>query len=676
MIHRNVLHQACLLTAIVVGHSQCFAHSGNSFIAHAFHNEITIDGDLSDWPKSTEYELSVPYLFDGKPDTEDYTGRFRVGCDYEREVLYVGVEIKDDVIRLDSPVDMWNSRDACEIFLALKHSREASVPLQFVYRREPLVAEADRFNKELHDAFLAARKHDGNRLVYEWRIDLKCLPGGKGITDQPTVVGFDVGYIDLDEDGDVAVFCSSPGKGKHLSSATLGDLMMHRKVDALVTVTGQVTRPEAPPESEEAKDSNFPPVALQSSGPSGFYVQVPCDKLGRYCAPLPPGNSVASLVDTLSTRVSEDEKITFEVQRGKKITVPTLQIRPLDKPSLIEETGLLLREDFNAEQVDRFVDAYMKYHKIPGLSLAIVKDGEIVYGKGFGVKSLAKNDAVTESTVFEVASMTKPMFAFAVCRLVERKVLALDTPLWKYLPYADIEHDERYKKITSRIVLCHRAGFPNWRDGQLKIHFEPGTKQMYSGEAFGYLADVVSHLTGKEIETLMNEEVFAPLGIENTYLTWDADADESLVAMPHNEHNTTLVKSQWDDVWVAGCLHVDARNFAKFLRAIINKEGLSAESYAEMLRPQVEIPADSHDQNFSLGFVVGESEFGKYCQHGGHNTGFTSAFKAYLDRKFGYVFMVNNYQAPTFEKDLKAFLVTGRGAGAERTSKRAQGVSK
>ena len=667
MIHRKVLRQACSLIAILVSHSQCLAHSGNSFIAHALNNEIKVDGDLSDWPKSTEYELSVPYIFDGKPDTDDYTGRFYVGCDYERSVLYVGVEIKDDVIKLDSPADMWNSRDTCEIFLTLKHSREPRVPLQFVYRKEPLVAEADQLNKELQHAFLAARRHDGNRLTYEWRIDLKSLPGGKRLTEQPTVVGFDVGYVDLDEDGDIAVFSSSPGRAKHLSSATLGDLIMHPNADALVNVTGRVALPEAPPESEEAKEPSFPPVALQSSDPSGFYVQVPCDKTGSYCAQLPPDTYIASLVDSLSARVSENEKVTFGVHPGKeKVTVPTLRVRPLEKPELIEETGLLLRDDFNAEQVDRFVDAYMKYHRIPGLSLAIVKDGEIVYGKGFGVKSLAKDDPVRDSTVFEVASMTKPMFAFAVCRLVERGVLDLDTPLWKYLPYSDIENDERYKKITARMVLCHRAGFPNWRDGELKIHFEPGTKQMYSGEAYGYLAKVVSHLTGKEIATLMNEEVFAPLGIKNTYLTWDADADDSLVAKPHNEQNTTLVKSQWDHVWVAGCLHVDARNFAKFLRAVVNKEGLSAESYAEMLRPQVEPSEASDDQNFSLGFVVGESEFGKHFRHGGHNTGFTSAFKAYPDRKFGYVFMVNNYQAPKFEKDLEAFLVTGRTVQSER----------
>lgn len=652
-----------LLISVVLSFiNQCLAHSGVTIVANRVRDDIRIDGDLSDWPKTKAYELSVPYLFDGKPNTEDYTGRFHVACDYDREVLYVGVEIADDYINLDSPDDMWNSRDICEVFLTLEHSREQSVPLQFVYRKEPIVAEADKRKEELQKSLTAARGQGDNKLIYEWRIDLASLPGGKGSTQQPAVLGFDVGYVDLDKEGDIAVFSSSPGRAKHLSSATLADLVLPAKADALVSVAGEVKLPPtASDETGGAAKPNFPPVAIQATESSRFYVQVSCNEDGRYWVSLPPGKYTASLIDTPSARVSEKERVTFKVPSGNATTtIPTLQVWPLAKPDLVNETGLLLREGFDAEQVDRFVRAYMEFHSIPGISLAIVKEGEVVYGKGFGVKSLASGDPVTESTVFEVASMTKPMFAYAVCRLAERGVIDLDKPLWEYLPYEDIQHDDRYKKITARMVLCHRTGFPNWRDEKLKIHFEPGTQQRYSGEAYGYLAQVVSQLTGKDQETLMSDEVFSPLRIENTYLTWDTSADDSLVAMPHDRTNTTLAKSRWSEVWVAGCLHVDATNFAKFIRAIIHQEGLSPASYAEMLRPQVEIPEGSDDQNFSLGFVIGDSEFGKCCGHGGHNTGFTSAFEAYLDQKCGYVFMVNNYQAPKFHEDLQAFLITGK----------------
>ena len=77
-----------------------------------------------------------------------------------------------------------------------------------------------------------------------------------------------------------------------------------------------------------------------------------------------------------------------------------------------------------------------------------------------------------ENTLFEAASVTKPVFSFAVQRLAERGVIDLDKPLYLYLPYPDIEYDERYKLMTARHVLTHRTGFPNWRwmneDGKLK----------------------------------------------------------------------------------------------------------------------------------------------------------------------------------------------------------------
>ena len=661
MTHR-LLFPAFTIATLLGWSSLSQAHSGVTFIADAVEKKINIDGDLSDWPTTREYKLSVPYLFDGEPDTADFTGRFRLACDYDREILYVGVEVTDDTINLDSQADMWNSRDICEIFLALEHTRKQSVPLQFVYRKRPTVAEADEPNRDLRETFTAVRRQLGNQLTYEWRIHLASLPSGKGCTKRPAVFGFDVGYVDLDEEGDVAVFSSSPGQGKHLTSATLGDLILPTRSGSLVEVAGRVVWPPqtAVANSADSTKRRFPPVAIKSDEP-GFYVQVPCNDSGHYRANLPPGKYTASVVDTLAVRVSEIDTIELQAKAGTgAITLPNLHLHPLPKPDLIDKTGLMHRNVFEPTEVDEFVNSYMQYHKIPGLSLAIVKNGEVVYGKGFGVKSLVTNEPINDSTVFEVASLTKPMFAYAVCRLVERGVIDLDTPLCQYLPYEDIQHDDRYKKITGRMVLCHRTGFPNWRDGQLKIHFDPGSQQRYSGEAFGYLANVVSHLTDNDIENLMDAEVFAPLGIENTFLTWPDDADDSLVAMPHDGNNTALRKLRWDTPWVAGCLHVDAANFAKFIQGIIKNEGMSTEGYAEMLRPQVEIPEDSDDQNFSLGFLVSDSDFGKVYSHGGHNTGFTSAFEIYKDAKFGYVFMVNNYQAPKFHDDLKAFLVTGR----------------
>ena len=105
---------------------------------------------------------------------------------------------------------------------------------------------------------------------------------------------------------------------------------------------------------------------------------------------------------------------------------------------------------------------------------------------------------------------------------MEEGKLDLDRPLYKYYPYPDIAHDERYKQITARMVLSHQAGFPNWREddgGQLKIHFEPGTDYRYSGEGYQYLALVLREITGTDwagLEALFQERVAEPLGLEHT----------------------------------------------------------------------------------------------------------------------------------------------------------------
>src|SRR5262249_40006351 len=238
--------------------------------------------------------------------------------------------------------------------------------------------------------------------------------------------------------------------------------------------------------------------------------------------------------------------------------------------------------------LDRFVRAYLEYYKIPGISIAVIKDFEVVYHRGLGVKNAATREPVDDDTVFEAASMTKPVFAYTVLRLVDRGLLDLDTPLSTYLPYEAIAHDDRYKLITARMVLTHRTGFPNWRTGKLDIKFTPGTQVSYSGEGFVYLGKVVERLTGKKLVDLCREEAFAPLGIENASLVWNEDAARRTAT----GHGGTLpmVKRKPGEPNVAASLHIDAGNYAKFLIAVLQGKGLSEAASRDMLRPQVKVP--------------------------------------------------------------------------------------
>ena len=264
---------------------------------------------------------------------------------------------------------------------------------------------------------------------------------------------------------------------------------------------------------------------------------------------------------------------------------------------------------------------------------------------------------MTYDTVFEAASMTKPVCAYIVLRLVDRGVLKLDTPLYTYLPYEDIAYDDRYKLITARMVLTHRTGFPNWRSGKLDIKFTPGTQFNYSGEGFVYLGKVVEKLTGKKLVQLCQEEVFEPLEIEHASLVWT----EEIAKLTATGHGGTspMAKGRPSQPNMAASLHVDAKNYAKFLIAYVQGKGLAAATAKDMLRSQGAIP-DDPNSSFGLGVGIGQTPQGTHFGHGGRNTGFTSLSVMYKDLGIGYVFLVNNDDASKVENILNAYLITGK----------------
>jgi CubicO group peptidase (beta-lactamase class C family) len=178
-----------------------------------------------------------------------------------------------------------------------------------------------------------------------------------------------------------------------------------------------------------------------------------------------------------------------------------------------------------ASEIDGTVSRLMHAAKVTGTSIAIFNDGKIAYLKAYGFRDKEKNLPLTPDSVMSAASFSKVAFAYMVMQLVQEGVLDLDKPVSQYLPkplpdfgdYSDLAGDERYKKITARMLLDHAAGFPNWRrfneDGKLHIHFEPGSRFAYSGEGITLLQFVVETVTKKSLESLMQEHVFQPLGM-------------------------------------------------------------------------------------------------------------------------------------------------------------------
>ncbi len=186
-----------------------------------------------------------------------------------------------------------------------------------------------------------------------------------------------------------------------------------------------------------------------------------------------------------------------------------------------------------ASTLDQLVPQLLKDGDVPGLSMAIVKNGAVSWHHSWGVKDASTGAPVDDETIFEAASLSKPVFAYAVMKLVDAGVIDLDTPIAHYLP-GDYVRDPRGAQITPRNALSHTTGFPNWRnDEELKLYTAPGERFSYSGEGVVYLAKAVENVTGKTLNVVMKEQVFVPLGMTSSSYTWQ-ERFEKRKAMGHD----------------------------------------------------------------------------------------------------------------------------------------------
>lgn len=237
------------------------------------------------------------------------------------------------------------------------------------------------------------------------------------------------------------------------------------------------------------------------------------------------------------------------------------------------------------------LETLMKEKKIPGLSMAIIENTEIVLHLELGVKNSQTKDPIDSDTLFEAASLSKPVFAYGILKLVEKGQLNLDKPLAEYLACSDIKSDERANFITARMVLAHTSGFPNWRpkNEPLKVHFQPGERFSYSGEGFLYLQKVIEQISGLSLEDYIKKNVFIPLGMNHSTFVW---VNDNRKAAGHNPDGSP-VENRTEPPNAAFTLHTNALDYAKFVLAILKGIGLKSETINEMFQFHVRVQEGS-----------------------------------------------------------------------------------
>jgi CubicO group peptidase (beta-lactamase class C family) len=254
----------------------------------------------------------------------------------------------------------------------------------------------------------------------------------------------------------------------------------------------------------------------------------------------------------------------------------------------------------SSQQVDETVNHLIGAAHVTGAGIALFHDGNIDYLKAYGFRDTEKTLPLTPDSVMTSASLSKAAFATVIMEMVQAGTLNLDKPISQYLPkplseyprYADLQGDDRYKKITLRMLLSHTTGFANWRwfepDHKLKIHFEPGSRYAYSGEGIDLAQLVVETVAAKSDTTIMSEHLFTPLPMQRTSMVWELRFDSDF-ANGYDEYGRSLGPERRSKPDAAGSMQTTLRDYANFLTAVMRHKFLSPQITSEMFSPQIKI---------------------------------------------------------------------------------------
>jgi CubicO group peptidase (beta-lactamase class C family) len=302
-------------------------------------------------------------------------------------------------------------------------------------------------------------------------------------------------------------------------------------------------------------------------------------------------------------------------------------------------------------RADTAIPVLLEQAAIPGVSLAHIVGGKIVHVAAYGVQK----DGVpaTPKTLYNIASLTKPIAAEVILRQASAGKLGLDEPVFSAWTDPDLANDARHEKLTVRLLLSHQSGFPNWRaKSGLAFERDPGTAVGYSGEGYQYAANFTQAKAGKPFETLAQEALFKPAHLSETAFTgrpWFA----ARVAVPHDGKGKALEPVIATRFNAADLVYTTAADYAAFMLEVMDDKGLSPAMAAERGRIQVDNRASyckSDKQKavcpaalgFGLGWEVLQFKDEKILMHTGKDDGvFTFAYINKTSRE-GAVIMTNS----------------------------------
>ncbi|PQA86706.1 serine hydrolase domain-containing protein [Hyphococcus luteus] len=286
---------------------------------------------------------------------------------------------------------------------------------------------------------------------------------------------------------------------------------------------------------------------------------------------------------------------------------------------------------------------------IPGLAVATITDCALKDVSYYGVADVETGEPVGPDTIFEAASLTKTLFTVIVNQLADEGVIDLDKPLADDFDYPRVTDKDAYAKLTPRIILEHRSGFPNWASdpldketwGSIEFKNPPDTKFGYSGEAYMLLQAYVESRTGESLDRLFEDR----LGDVMAHSMLSAPIKPGMTpAFGHDENGGKEAGRAMKPAPRAGAAYsalTNAQDYAQFLAYVCNGAGMDIGARGDMLRPQS--PTDDPEIVWALGWGVQSRDDGVVYFHWGDNKQF-KAFAAFNPAtRDGVVYFANAY---------------------------------
>jgi len=314
-----------------------------------------------------------------------------------------------------------------------------------------------------------------------------------------------------------------------------------------------------------------------------------------------------------------------------------------------------IAQDGTTTRVDDFVQAEMQKQRIPGVSLAVVKNGQIILAKGYGYANVEHNVPVKAETIFQSGSIGKQFTATAVMMLVAEGRINLEEKISKYL--GDVP--ESWQNITVRQLLTHTSGLTDYPDDfdfrrdytedellkraqAITPAFKPGEKWQYSNLAYVTLGILIHKVSGKFYGDFLQERIFKPLGMTTTRIISEADIVPNRAAGYHFVKNE-LKNQDWVsptlNTTADGALYFTVLDMAKWDAALYG-EGLLKKTSLEQMWTPVRLN-NNRTADYGFGWSLGQVNGHRIIEHGGAWQGFTSYIARYVDDKITIIVLDN-----------------------------------